>query len=276
MAEEETQTKEIEPEVKEENQEAPPQEEQEAGYEDDVEPGGAEPQAVRARKEYRARKRAEEENRELRESLYKLQGQVDVLTQQASKLAQPPTEKEWTSDQLQRAVDEGRIEDNPEIRAEIRRRQKREIAQDVLSGVMTHQGKIDSFRRAQETFDSYREAIPALDDKNSEEFRSVIREMETLVAGGLENNIVTQTLAVKAAMGPLGRYQKRKDADRFSRENRETVKEVGGGERPGESGQNWKKGLPKDLLDHWAFRGFSEKEQKELAKHYTPPKRRSA
>ncbi|MGH9876028.1 MAG: hypothetical protein ACRD5H_00175, partial [Nitrososphaerales archaeon] len=76
--------------------------------EDDREPGGSSPQEVRARKEYRSRKRVEASLAHEREARIAAEARTQALLEQRSKPSTAETPR-YTTAQLQEAVDMGKI-----------------------------------------------------------------------------------------------------------------------------------------------------------------------
>lgn len=233
------------------------------------EPGGESPDAVRGRKEYRARKKLEGQMRELQVEKANLQGQLQTFQEQG-KTPKGNGREAWTSETLGRAINDGKVEDTPENRLHVEQLKEQELEDRVAQRVETRVSQTSRQQEAIKGLKAYAEAYPALDDTSSEVWKSARREMEDLVSAGADpKNPIIQLQAVKAALGPLSRAKQRKDAeghDAMTREGSPETHTGGGSPEPKTGG--WKSGIPATQIEYWEGKGHSEKEQKELAAHW--------
>ena len=177
------------------------------------EPGGADPQAIRARKEYRARKRAETAAQSEREQRIALEARLQALeeTREERRAAQPvvPPVTRYTGVQLQEAVDTGRITtaDMIEYMAETKATQVR--ATQRVRDTQDSQER-DHQKTAMTELDAYAKAYPQLTGEHPQ--RSAIQqEYRRLTEDfGLPGDIRTQLMAIKLVLGPVSRLGEQK------------------------------------------------------------------
>lgn len=177
------------------------------------EPGGADPQAIRARKEYRARKRAEVAAQSEREQRIALEARLQALEEareerQVTTPAAVPATR-YTGAQLQEAVDAGRITsaDMMEYLAETKATQLLAVQrtrdmQDMQQ--RTHQ------QTAMAELDAYAKAYPQLSGEHpqkaeiQQEYRRLIQDY------GMPGDIRTQVMAIKMVLGPVSRLEEQR------------------------------------------------------------------
>ncbi len=102
------------PEIQPDEIEAPKPETIEE-IDEDKEPGGASPQEVRARKEYRLRKQIEREREEDRRRIAALEGQITALREPVKK----PEEEPLSPDQVWEMADRGETSERQAVRYEV-------------------------------------------------------------------------------------------------------------------------------------------------------------
>jgi hypothetical protein len=176
-----------------------PPETSDAGVGDEGRPTGDDPQAVRARKEYQARRRAEERADELERELIASRERARVLEEVRDK---PKEEKNYSLKEVNAAVAAGQI--------------TREMADDYIENVIipakskaqldareAERAKKTPIERAHVDVLQYIDYVPALRDRTSADFRKVAGEYQKLVADGHPPDDRTELVAAKLVYGDL-------------------------------------------------------------------------
>ncbi len=181
---------------------------------DDKEPGGASPEDVRARKEYRTRKTVERELQSERIEKIRLEERLRVLEQQRQ--PEPVKARVYTTDEVQAAIDGGQV-----THAQAAAYFAKVEAERILD-------ERDKRAKAQQPFDlaarevnEYMAVLPWTRDQTSNEFQQVASVYRSLVNDyGLPDNIVTQRLALEKVAGPYQKIKDRMASDKATREAR--------------------------------------------------------
>ncbi len=205
---------------------------------DDLEPGGASPEDVRARKEYRTRKTVERELQSERIEKIRLEERLRVLEQQQTK---PPPEVKpriYTPDEVQAAIDAGQVS-HAQASAYFAKVEAERIL-DEREAKREAQAKAQApLQRAESELNEYMSLLPWTKDQQSPEFKAAADIYASLVHEyGLPENIVTQRLAVERYAGPLQKIKDRMASDkatRVSRTNDAHSEAPAGGPAPGKS-----------------------------------------
>lgn len=110
----------------------------------------------------------------------------------------------------------------------------------------------------------YMERFPQLRDTSSGEFAKVKREYDFLLGMGYDDTDRTQLVAMRTALGPVEDRERRSRAEDISRET-STFSEGGGGGAGVLSDadkNNPLKDIPKEQIEYWQKKGYSEEEMK--------------
>jgi len=171
---------------------------------EDREPGGADPQAVRARKEYRLRKSREQENAQLRRELDELRGAVKTLKDVQTKPAQ---ERIYSMAEVNAAVEAGKI--------------TRAVADQYIEDYILparvkayvdkekqEEAKKQPEERAKAECDEYTKLQPWLNNVSDPRFIDVAKEFDRLTTEyGMADNWITRAMAVRHVVGPLDKLK---------------------------------------------------------------------
>lgn len=174
---------------------------------DDGKPGGDDPQAVRARKEYQARKRAEQQAEAQRIENVRLAERLKVIEEERAKAKTPPA-KIYSIPELDEAVERGQITSADRgryIQEVIIPKAAAKVVEDREAALASRAPVMAAVKE----IDEYRKYIPGLNDKTSPEFQKVANEYFSLVNQGLPKNEVTEALAVKLAHGHLDAFRRK-------------------------------------------------------------------
>lgn len=223
---------------------------------DDGKPGGDSPQAVRARKEYQARKRVETELAQEREQRIRLEERTRALEEQANRA--PKTEDRiFTIAEINAAVEAGSITrevgdryiDEKIIPARV---------EQVISARENKTKALEPVEAAGKYVDEFIGVMPSLSDKTSDDFIKVATKHRELVQMGLPNDFRTQKVALEMVHGTLDdQREKKRIADLNARPPRvPTDGGAGGGTPP--AGQQ----PPQHLVAYWERTGTSEADRK--------------
>lgn len=195
---------------------------------DEGKPGGDDPQAVRARKEYAARKRAEQQADATHQENIRLSERLKVIEEERRRAPAQPAQKVYTIAELNAAVDAGNI-----ARAEADRYVEEIIIPRRTAQVVEQREANLASRlpmvKAVEQINEYRKYLPFLNDKSSPEFQRIATQYGELVGQGLPNNEVTEALAVKLLHGNLETHRKKAELAQANATVRAMPSDAGGG-----------------------------------------------
>ena len=198
------------------------------------EPGGDDPQAVRARKEYRGRKRAQEEAQREREARIAAEARATVLEESRRQAppppAGPPAPPAYKPSDLMRSVSAGTVtredaeayigSNYPALRG---KPLEAAVAAEVVQEQMTalhRQSQVQTVEaRANTEIQDYVKHVPALAQTTSREFQDVAKAYQGLVQEGYPDHITTQRLALRTVFGPLERVASTREAQMDQRRN---------------------------------------------------------
>lgn len=223
------------------------------------EPGGTDGTAVYARKEHRRAKQLEAELQQERVRKAELEGRLKAIEEKAKA---PAPQQEITIEDVQAALDSGRINQAQatvyiaDIRAkaiienEEKKRQQRDAA-------------LRPIVKANEEIAKYIEVAPWLRDDGDKRTQNIGREYQRLVLEfGLPANEVTKAIAVQHALGPIERLQKQREVSELTRKGTGTHAENPGGERGSASEQVDLTKAPATMQAYWNKAGLSEAQRK--------------
>lgn len=235
------------------------------------EPGGDDPQAVRARKEYRLRKRLEAELNVAQQERIAAQARAQTLEELRAKPS-PEKQRVYSVAELQTAIDAGTIS-VAEAADYLAERRANATAERVLKEERTRVEKESQTSRAQQKIDAYVEAMPWLRDKTDSRRRPLEAEYQRLVGEyQLADNLNTEALVLEKHFGSLEaiKAKARLDADSRGRGDAHVESGAGGGftpaPKPGQKPDMTK--IPKHHLEYWDKMQFSQKERESMAQQY--------
>lgn len=235
--------------------EVPPEPETPEPAPDEGKPGGDDPQAVRARREYQARKRAEQELEAERIRVARLEGENQALKQQTVK---KDDERVFTIAEVNAAVEAGTItrqQGDAYIENVILDRK----LEAKLKAREVEQRQLQPLEQAESDIEEYKRHLPFLRDKNDPKFVAVAEQYRRLVQSGLPDNYVTQRTAVEITYGTLDKIRKQSEIETATRNRGVNLmpSDTGGnGGRPNTPVTDISK-APKHLIDFWEKTGTS-------------------
>jgi len=221
---------------------------------------------------YAARTReAEARVTEYAERLARLEGRTEALT---PKPAAAPAQQTYSPEQLQAAVDQGRI--TPAQMA------------DQIAWQRQQQGKTEilaTLRQDQRTqtalteVNQYIAKMPALSSTSSAEFRKVAAAAQD-IADEMGLNIQdarVQRRALRETFGTLDKIAEVRSAREFDRDNADTHAASGsGGGRTEPKKQDKLAGIPADQIAFWKSKNYSQKAMEDEAVFYRSRQRRGS
>ena len=179
-------------------------------------PGGDGPQAVRARKEYQARKAADERAANFERELIAARERSKVLEEQLK--APKETTKPFTPQQIQAAVDAGQISQVEATAYLVEQAVTKRL--DEERARLTKEAPITSAR--QELTEYVRE-VPNLASATSEESQKAFTEFNRLLSRGFPDNDATKAEAVRNVIGDLATVKARRETHELTRAGIKTV-----------------------------------------------------
>jgi hypothetical protein len=225
---------------------------------DEGKPGGDDPQAVRARKEYGRRVKAEQETEAERLRVARLEGELEALKQKPA----PTAEKVYTMAEVNAAVEAGTI-----TRAQgdsyIQEHTLPNVFKQVLSARDAEQRQLQPLVKAEADIEDYKRQIPELNNKSDPKFVAVANQYHRLVADGLPENLVTQRVALEMTYGSLDKLKKKAEIEAQTRErgaNGMPVDTGAGGPKPTNGKVDVSK-APAHLVAYWDRTGTSAKDR---------------
>jgi len=241
---------------------------------DEGKPGGADPQAVRARREYQARRRAEADAEAVRTENIRLAERLRVIEEERSRAAAQPAQRIYTIAELNAAVDAGQIQ-----RADADRYVEeiiipRRIAQVTEEREAKIAEKIPVVKAIAE-INEYRQHLPFLNDRNHPEFQKVAKQYFELVNQGLPKNEVTEALAVKLTHGNLDTYRKKAELAAANANPRTMPSDAGGGNGATRSSAKVDVSRAPDMMRHiWESTGTPQADREAEYRAYAEGERR--
>ena len=170
--------------------------------EDEGEPGGAGPEETRARKEYRARKRIEQQLESERIERVRLEERLKTLEEVGKK---PAAQRIYTPQEVQAAIDAGQVST-----IEGMTYLARVEAQRALDAEREKAAAQKPFERATSEVNEYMAHLPWTKDRSSPEFIKVAAEYQSLIQNyGFADDIRTQRIALEKVAGPLDKLKQR-------------------------------------------------------------------
>ena len=230
-----------------------------APVDDDGKPGGDDPQAVRARKEYQARKRAEEALAVSREREIRAEERARVLQEQLKTKPRVEPKKIWSIAEVNAAVRDGRITDP----ADADRYIDEEILPARIDAVLaqreaakTQKTPIES---AAKYIDEYIDLHPALKDTTSNDFQRVALEYNRLVKeDGLPGDFRTQKVALNMVLGTLDQRREKIRLADIAAKARTIPVDGGSGGAPASTGKIDISKAPATMQADWEREGVDQ------------------
>jgi hypothetical protein len=260
----------------EEQQQQADQTQQQDHQSDDHEPGGDDPQAVRARKEYRARKRFETLHAEQERRALIAEAELRALREaQRTQQTQTDKPKRYTPQQVQAALDAGTISfaEASDYFAKLR---SEETAERILKEERERQDRDYRTSQAQQSIDAYIKVAPWLVDKTDSRRQALEDEHRRLTdPSGLyrmSEGPVADLMVLERVLGPIDKLKGRAEVSRFSREHSDAHVESGARGAGNQGGNTSGKGLldkmPKHFHDFWEKTGVSQADREKEAAIY--------
>ncbi len=135
----------------------------------------------------------ERENHTLQENA-ELRGRLSALEESETRKA--PGESTFTRAQLDSAVTDGRVTQEEADRI-YHKQMVREITEDVTAKVT----ETTTVKAVGAEIQKYKDALPVLSVRGSDEFAKVANEFEWMVSNGLPNNLNTELAAMRSIFG---------------------------------------------------------------------------
>jgi hypothetical protein len=238
----------------------------------DHEPGGDSPQEIRARKEYRLRKRLEAEVFELQNEKAATNARLKTLEEVTKQQATPKT-RVYTTQELQAAVDAGTISvvEAADYLAEQRAKQ---TADRVLKQERVRDDEATRQSRAQEQIDKYVEVAPWLKDKYDARRKPLESEYARLIDTNgfyrLPDSVVTEALLLEKTLGSLDQFKAKMRLDKSSGSNTQFHVEggAGGGTTTTTTTKTDASKLPPHVTDYLNKSGMNAKDRESYTKSY--------
>ena len=237
-----------------------------------VEPQTPEPEphplaegGVRFNEIYARMKESERREAAANERIARLEG-----AQSAQQKPAAQTPNIWTNEQLQQAVDQGRI-----TQATMADQIAWQRGQQLEQSLQAKFEQRDRQRSALSEVESFIEKVPKLRDATSEEFGRVARNAREIASdlGRDAGDPIVQRLALRATFGPLDKIAAVRQTQDFARQHAETFSEAGNGgngqRQTQQAGADPLKDVPKEYLDHWKEKKYTREQMIAEAKYIT-------
>lgn len=230
----------------------------------DREPGGDDPQAVRARKEYRQRKKMELELRAEREARIAAEARAEAIKETAPRPEKASAPRAYSMQEIQAAVDAGTI--SPVEAADYLAKQRaEEVASRVLNEERTRVDVESRHSTALTQVKAYAELAPWITDRTDSRFAQLDSEYRKLTDPNglyrLPQSPATDLLVLEQVLGPITKLRKKSEVV----VQRDTHTEAGAGGngtqfKPG-AGNGVLAKAPKNLVDFWDRTGTIQKDR---------------
>jgi len=236
---------------------------------DDSEPGGADPQAVRARKEYRARKSKEVELQREREARIAAESRAHTLEEQAAKSAKTETSKPFTSEEVQAAVDAGTI--TPLQGADyLAQRRATEAADKAIAREWTRYNADIRTNTALASLNEYSTLVPWIKDKSDPRYPQLEAKYTQLTDPNglyaLPKSLTTDLLVLEQVLGPIDKIKQRREV--MNKRDIHTEAGGGGAGPVKTNGVTDFSKAPKHFIEFWDKTGTSTKDREAEMKIY--------
>src|SRR3990167_543255 len=199
---------------------------------DEREPGGDSPEAVRARKHYREAKRYKAELENERVDRIRYEERLKTLEEER-KRPQPAEERIWTADEIEQAIDEGKITRaqgtsylvQVGVKQAFKEQREQEQTQKPLERAKAELGEYMGFE-------------PWLRTGTDPRFNDVRHEFTRLRELGFADTEATELVAVRAVLGPLEKLREKREAARMTRQASPAAADTARGGNGGVGGNN--------------------------------------
>lgn len=233
------------------------------------EPGGSDPQAVRARKEYRARRAVEVELRQEREARIASESRLRALEEREQRQPTPTTQRKFSPAEIQAAVDAGTVS-LVEAADYLARSRAEETAERVLTQERTRVDVEERQSRALGQVNEYTQFAPWITDKTDARFRNLEVEYQKLTDPNglyrLPQSPATDLLVLEQVLGPIASL--RRKADVQTRNDTHVEASAGGAPVGKPQGASDFSKMPKHWIDFWEKTGTSLKDREDEMKRY--------
>lgn len=265
----------------------PPQVEEvqdlEEGEIEEREPGGDSPEQIRARKEYRLRKKTEAALQVEREKVIALDARVNTLREVAEKVAKPPVKEEQrlTSAEAWGKVDSGEWtrEAATEYIADSRfllhsAKQKEEEQQDRAVREV-----VATVEKAKKEAFEYVALVPSLKTQSHPRWGEIVTEVNRLLSeGGVGTRFQAEREALRKILGPIEQIRERQKMEtvRASGDSHTETRGAAGGAGAPPNKKDPFPDIPQFTKDLWDKTNTSQKDREIEAKYYREEKARRA
>lgn len=241
------------------------------GEHEDKEPGGVDPQAVRARKEYRQRKRYEVELRQEREARIAAEAREGALKEQAAQPAKGAPHR-YTVQEVQTAIDAGNIS-AIEGADYLAKQRAEEVATRVLGEERARVANDNRYNLALGQVQQYAELAPWITDKADSRYAQLDRSYRMLTDPNglyqLPQSPATDLLVLEQVLGPIEKLRKKGEVVNRGDFHAEAGAGGGGGTVKSANGAGDFSKAPKNLVDFWDRTGTSSKDREAELKIWT-------
>ena len=252
---------------------------------EDGEPGGADPQAVRARKEYRRRVKLQQDLQAEREQRISAEARAEALAEMRQAPAAPATPEKpafqiFSDEQVSQAVEQGVItpvqasiyvaKRETHLAHEAAEKTRREEA--TRTQLQTAALQVE--QKASQELDAYKKLYPTLTTGEHPRWGEIQAAYTDLRNRGLSDTLTTQALAVRLVLGTVETTTKQEETVRMARERQASDfhSEGGGGSEAGGKGNGGDPlaKVPQRYKDFWKSRGYTREEMIAEAKFIRP------
>ena len=246
----------------------------EAHDDPDTEPGGNTPQEIRARKEYRLRKRLENELFDLQQERAATNARLRTLEEVTK--PQPQKSPVYTNAQLQAAVDAGTIT-TVEAMDYMAGQRAQQTADRVVAQENERYDEANRQAIAQTQIDKYMEVAPWLSDKYDPRYKPLEAEYDRLISPTglyrMPDATTTKALLLEKMFGNVATFAAKTKLATSSRASVDSHVESGAGgsgslPTPRADGKVDLSKMPKHLVEFWDKSSTSQKEREKEAALY--------
>lgn len=250
---------------------------QDLEIEEEREPGGDSPEQIRARKEYRLRKKTEAALQAEREKAIALEARVNTLAEVANRETKPPVKEqqrlstdeawakvdtgEWTRGQASEYIADTRYQEH---------RAKEKADERAVKEI------VEPFERAKKEAFEYIALVPGLKDHTHPKWKAIEAEVGRLInEDGVRTLIQAERSAMRTVLGPIEqiREKQKMEAIRAGGDaHTETRGAAGGGGSPAANKKDPFPDIPQFTKDLWERTNTSQKDREIEAKYYRDTK----
>lgn len=247
---------------------------------DEGEPGGAEPQAVRARKEYRRRIQLQKDLQTERERAIAAEARADALAESRDVAAPPappdkPAFQIYSDEQVSQAIDQGVISPLQassylaKREAYLAQQESERIRREETAQTQRETTTREIEQKAATELAAYTKVYPTLHTGEHPRWSEIQAAYTDLRSRGLPESLTTQALAVRLVLGPVETAIQREETTRMARERQASDfhSEGGGGStaEPRNGGDPLAK-VPQRYKEFWKKMGYTRQQMEAEAK----------